>query len=59
MFLIYTKDRIGVVTAIDLVGESVVAEIFLSLLGVLYSVKEALKSASKVEDKAALEGEDM
>jgi hypothetical protein len=32
---LFFKDRIGIVTAIDLVGGSVVAEIFPSLLGVL------------------------
>jgi len=36
LFLKYIKDRIGAVATIDLVSEWVVAEIFPSLLGVLY-----------------------
>ena len=49
LLLEYTKDRIGIIAAIDLRGKWVVAEIFPSLLGILLqgSIEKRLKAGGR------------
>ena len=59
LFLKYIKDRIGIVTAIDLRGKWVVAEIFPSLLGVVRqgSIENSLKVGGCIRSRGHNGGE--